>query len=208
MTLKPLSARQLDALREVSNIGMGHAATALSQLIGETVELHVPCISVAEIVRIPALLGRAEDLFAGITLQIFGEARGIILLLFPQQSAQQLLIRLLGRPADEPICDELSSSTLKEIGNILASAYLSALGNLLHMSLIPSIPLLAYDMLGAVADRVLIELSREEDLALLVETEFHGRAPTEEVIRGHFLILPDADTLDVIFDAANVGYEK
>ena len=48
--------------------------------------------------------------------------------------------------------NEINASTLKEVGNILASAYLNALGSLLHMTLIPSVPLLAYDMAGAVVD--------------------------------------------------------
>lgn len=209
MTLLPLSDTQLDALKEVSNIGMGHAATALSQLIGEPIQLHVPRISIVEIPRIPELFGGAEDVVAGITLQIFGDARGIILLLFPQQSAHQLLSRLLGQPSAGLEFNELSASALKELGNILASAYLSALGSLLQMTLFPSIPLLAYDMAGAVVDNLLIELSQDEDLALLVETEFHGQGPAHEFfIRGHFMILPDAKTLDVILQAAKVGYAK
>ena len=32
--LRSLKAMQLDALREVANIGAGHAATALSQMVG------------------------------------------------------------------------------------------------------------------------------------------------------------------------------
>ncbi|MDE3129247.1 MAG: chemotaxis protein CheC, partial [Gemmatimonadota bacterium] len=34
--LSTLKERQLDALREVANIGAGHAATALSQMVGGT----------------------------------------------------------------------------------------------------------------------------------------------------------------------------
>lgn len=201
MTLVQLSDGQLDALKEISNIGMGHAATALSQLIGQTVHLRVPRITIADIADMPELVGGAEEVVVGITLQIFGDARGTILLIFPRESAQQLLMRLVGKKPKGLMFDELSASALKELGNILASAYLSALGGLLHMTLIPSIPLLAYDMAGAVIDNVLIELSQEGDLALMVETEFHGQSPADEVIRGHFMILPDPRTLEVLLDA-------
>ena len=37
-----LSSEQLDALREVANIGSGHAATSLSQLVRERVMVRVP----------------------------------------------------------------------------------------------------------------------------------------------------------------------
>ncbi len=202
MTLAPLSDIQLDTLKEISNIGMGHAATALSQLIGESVRLRVPRITIADLAEIPDLVGGAEEVVVGITLHMFGDARGTILLVFPRESAQLLLARLVGQKPRGLVFNEMSASALKELGNILASAYLSALGGMLGMTLIPSIPLLAYDMAGAVVDNVLIELGQEGDLALLVETEFHGQEQTAEVIRGHFMILPDPRTLEVILAAA------
>jgi chemotaxis protein CheC len=205
MTFTRLSDRQLDALKEISNIGMGHAATALSQLIGETVHLRVPRVTVTDIAEVPELLGGAEKVVAGITLRILGDARGDILLIFPRESARRLLNRLLGQAGIGLEMDELGASTLKEVGNILASAYLSALGSLLHMTLIPSIPLLAHDMAGAVVDYVLIELSMLGDQALMVETEFHGDNPQEEAIKGHFFLLPDHRSLDIILDAVGGG---
>lgn len=201
MTFNHLTDGQLDALKEISNIGMGHAATALSQLIGETIRLRVPQVSVTDIAQVPELLGGSERVVVGITLQVLGDARGNILLIFPETSASQLLARLLGHKEKELEIDELSGSTLKEVGNILASAYLNALGSLLHMTLIPSIPLLAHDMAGAVVDHVLIELSMAGDLALMVETEF-GDSPNQDSIKGHFFLLPDPKSLDIVLKAA------
>lgn len=201
MNFDRLSASQLDALREISNIGMGHAATALSQLTGDRVELRVPRVTVTEISAVPALLGGAEQVVVGVTLRILGDARGNILLIFPLESALQLLTRLLGAAVVKQDFDQVAISTLKEVGNILASAYLNALGSLLHLTMIPSIPLLARDMAGAVVDAVLIELSQEGDLALTVETEFCGEAPGQPVIRGHFFLLPDGASLQVLFGA-------
>jgi chemotaxis protein CheC len=202
MTFTRLTDGQLDALKEISNIGMGHAATALSQLIGETVRLRVPQVSVTDIAQVPELLGGSERVVVGITLRVLGDARGNILLIFPEKSAGQLLARLLGREETALVINEINGSTLKEVGNILASAYLNALGSLLHMTLIPSIPLLAHDMAGAVVDHVLIELSMAGDLALMVETEFRGDSPTQEAIKGHFFLLPDPQSLDLVLKAA------
>jgi len=196
-----LSEGQLDALKEISNIGMGHAATALSQLIGGTICLRVPRVTVTDIGQVPELMGGAERVVAGITLQILGDARGNILLVFPRESAQRLLACLLHHEEKGLALNEVSASTLKEVGNILASAYLSALGSLLHMTLIPSVPMLAYDMAGAVVDYVLIELSQAGDLAMMVETEFHAVTPGTEAIKGHFFLLPDPDTLGFILNA-------
>lgn len=206
MAFRSLTEDQLDALKEISNIGMGHAATALSQMIGETVFLRVPKVTVTEIAEVPDLLGGAENLVVGVTLKVLGDARGSILLIFPTDSAKRLVLGLLGHSEESENLSELGESTLKEIGNILASAYLNALGSLLHLTLIPSIPLLAHDMAGAVVDNVLIELSEAGDLALMVETEFHGRGPRAEAVKGHFFLLPDPSSLGLVLDV--VGGKK
>ena len=197
MPFRDLTDIQLDALKEVSNIGMGHAATALSQMTGQRINLRVPRVSVTEISAVPDCLGGAEVLMVGITLQILGDARGSIMLLFPQESAHRLVCCLLKNDERALVMNELTVSALKEVGNILASAYLSAIGNLLHKTLIPSIPLLSYDMAGAVVDYVLIELSQGGNLALMIETDFSGDHGASNQIRGHFFLMPDPQTLDI-----------
>jgi chemotaxis protein CheC len=197
MPFRDMNAVQLDALREISTIGMGHAATALSQILDQRIDLRVPKVSVTAIDTVPEQLGGAESLMVGITLQILGDARGSIMLLFPQESACRLLSCLLHREERALVMSELNVSALKEVGNILASAYLSAIGNLLHKTLIPSVPLLAYDMAGAVVDYVLIDLSKGGDVALMIETDFIATNGRDQSIRGHFFILPDPRTLEV-----------
>jgi len=206
MPFLKLNNVQMDILKETSNIGMGHAATALSQMIGHPVKLRVPHVTITKISQVPEYLGGAEKMMVGITLQVLGDARGSILLLFPQESAHRLLYNLIGDQGKVLIMNEVTISALKEVGNILASAYLSALGSMLHKTLIPSVPLLAYDMAGAVVDYVLIDLSKSSDLAMLVETDFIGESSSDLAIKGHFFLIPDPSTLDMFLDAAG-GYQ-
>lgn len=199
MPFRELNSVQLDTLKEVSNIGMGHAATALSQMIGQRVNLTVPNVTITEISQVPEHLGGAEKMMVGITLQILGDARGSIMLLFPEESAHRLLCSLLGQQEKGLVMTEVSVSALKEVGNILASAYLSALGNLLNKTLIPSVPLLAYDMAGAVVDHALIDLSQSGDFAMMIETDFGGEPDQDLAIKGHFFLFPDPVTLNIFF---------
>jgi chemotaxis protein CheC len=201
MTFTKLTEEHLDALREISNVGMGNAATALSQMVSDTVDLHVPAVTLADIVDVPDLIGGPEQVVVGITMKIQGDACGNILLVFPEESAHRLVKQLLGRQDSGPRFDEMAESTLKEVGNILASSYLGAMGSLLNLMLIPSIPAFAHDMSGAVIDYLLIELSESGDQALMIETEFHGRRPGDDVIAGHFFMLPDPASLKVLTDA-------
>lgn len=202
MKFDALTEEHLDALKEVSNIGVAHAATALSQLIGKGITLQVPKVHLMRISDVPEAFGGAERIVVGIYLQMLGDARGNILIVLPRESALKLLSRLLPREKSEgTLLTELEISALKEVGNILASAYLNALGALMHKTLIPSVPVLSFDMAGAVIDYVLIELGEVGDVALMVETEFFGE---EEKIGGQFFLLPDPESLRIILDAIGV----
>jgi chemotaxis protein CheC len=193
-----LSESRMDMLREICSIGAGHAATALSQLTDRRIDLEVPRILFARIEEVPTIAGGAERIVDGLYFRILGDARGVILLLFPEESGREIVRLALGS-REVPPEDPLSVSAMREIGNILASAFLSAIGQFSGLSLIPSVPGYARDMAGSILDPVLIELSRLEDTALVIETLF---LEAGEGIRGHFFLLPDPRTLEAMLGAA------
>jgi chemotaxis protein CheC len=193
-----MSESRLDILREICTIGAGHAATALSQLTDRRIDLEVPKVLFARIEEVPAIAGGAETVVDGLYFRILGDARGVILMLFPEESGREVIRLALGGREPSP-GDPLGVSAMREIGNILASAFLSAIGQLAGLSLIPSVPGYARDMAGSILDPVLIELSRLEDTALVIETVFREAG---EGIRGHFFLLPDPRTLEAMLGAA------
>lgn len=201
--LEKLDARGLDALKEICNIGAGHAATALSQLTGRRITLEVPRVTLSPFKEVTALVGGPERIVAGLHLKILGETKGTILLLLPTESAQALL-SFIGVPeqGDNPRFSENEEavSSLKEVGNILASAYLTAISRLTGIVLLPSVPSFAYDMAGSIVDYVLIELGRVSDVALVVETNFLGN---DDRIMGHVFLLPDPRSLAAILKAVS-----
>lgn len=193
-----MSESRLDILREICTIGAGHAATALSQLTARRIDLEVPHVLFARIEEVPRIAGGAEQVVDGLYFRILGDARGVILMLFPEESGREIVRLTLGGREVSPD-DPLGVSARQEIGNILASAFLSAIGQFAGLSLIPSVPGYARDMAGSILDPVLIELSRIEDTALVIETVFREAG---EGIRGHFFLLPDPRTLEAMLSAA------
>lgn len=202
MLFPRLTEQHLDALREISNVGMGHAATALSQLTGKTIHLEVPRVMLTDTLRIPDESGYAEQTVVGISLRMLGNAQGHILIVFSWDNAVRILERLLSRKRPEGnLLSEMELSALNELGNILASAYLNALGEMLNMTLIPSVPHLCVHDAGTVIANDIAEFGDVGGLTLLLDTEFFSK---DERVSGQFFLLPTPSSLEVILTALGI----
>jgi chemotaxis protein CheC len=199
--VRDLKESQLDAMREVANIGAGHAATALSQMTNRTIMITVPRVNIRPLEDACDTLGSPDEVIAAILMHMMGDLTGRALLLFPQRSARTLcdflLQREIGTTQD---FGAMEQSALKEAGNILASAYLNALSDFMGMMLVPSVPSLVIDLSGAVLTSAHLNFGHDRDYAFCVETSFRLEGATEP-LGGHFLLLPDMASLRSIFDA-------
>jgi len=198
-----LKALQLDALREVANIGAGHAATALSQMVGETIMISVPTISVAPLDEIPAQVAEPDEPVAAVLMHMLGDLTGRTLLVFSKRTAMHLA-ELLLRRGTLGAFDEMEQSAIKEAGNILSSAYMNALSDFMGMMLLPSPPALAVDMSNAVLTTTYLQFGGDRDYVFCVESEFLMNE-TAERLRGFFLLMPDAASLHAILKAVRVA---
>lgn len=203
--LRSLTPLHLDALREVANIGAGHAATALSQMTGRTILISVPTLNIARMEELPPQLADAEEPVAGVLMSILGDLSGRTLLVFPQRTAARLAELMLGRPL--PPSDglgEMEQSAVKEAGNILSGAYMNALSEFLGMILLPSPPSLAVDSAAAVLSSAYLQFSPDRDYVFCVESEFLMQDSAER-LRGYFLLLPDFLSLQAMLRAIRMA---
>jgi chemotaxis protein CheC len=204
--IRSLKALQLDALREVANIGAGHAATALSQMIGGTIMISVPTINVSRLEEVPPQISAPEEPVAAVLMHMLGDLTGRTLLVFPKPTASRLAELMLRRPsgsAGEEL-GEMEQSAIKEAGNILSSAYMNALSDFMGMMLLPSPPSLAIDMSTAVLTTAYLQFGTDRDYVFCVESEFY-MTDYEEWLRGFFLLLPDPASLQAILRAVRVA---
>ena len=202
--VRDLKALQLDALREVANIGAGHAATALSQMTNRRIMISVPQINVTRLEQVPELLGDPQEVVAAVLMHTLGDLTGRTLLIFPEPVGQRLCDMLLRRPLGTTKTFEvIEQSCLKEAGNILSGAYMNALSEFMGMLLLPSVPSLVVDVSAAVLTTTYLNFGHDRDFVFCVETEFSIEA--EEGLRGHFLLLPDLASLKAIFDAIRLS---
>ena len=203
--MRSLKALQLDALREVANIGAGHAATALSQMINSTIMISVPTINISRLEEVPPQVSAPEEPVAAVLMHMLGDLTGRTLLVFPKPTAVRLAELMLRRPhGSSTDLGEMEQSAIKEAGNILSSAYMNALSDFRGMMLLPSPPRLAVDLSTAVLTTAYLQFGSDRDYVFCVESEFY-RTDVAEKLRGFFLLLPDPASLQAILRAVRVA---
>jgi len=189
---------QLDALREIGNIGSAHAATALSTLLQQRIDMTVPKVWAIPFEQIAAIIGQVDTPQATIYVKVEGEAPGKAVFYFPVESAENLVKVLLGSKDEIDLySDEMAQSALKEVGNILVSSFIMALTQLSGIPLQPSVPALAVDMIGASLDAIFLEEGSLEDTVLFIDTQLIGTPKIE----GKLIFLPDEGSLDKLLGA-------
>jgi len=203
--IRSLKAIQIDALREVANIGAGHAATALSQMTGDTIMISVPTINIARLEDVPPQIAEPEEPVAAVLMNMLGDLTGRALLVFPRPTALRLSALMLHRPEHASAdLGPIEQSAIKEAANILSGAYLNALSDFMGLMLIPSPPSLAIDMSSAVLTTAYLQFGTDRDYVFCVETEFFMQE-LQERLRGFFLLLPDVASLHAILRAVRLA---
>ena len=162
-----LNDMQLDGLREISNIGSGTAATALSSMLARTVDLTVPRALALDLADAVDAVGSPEDDVTAVVLGVSGDLSATVVLLFDPTSAATVCT-LLGVDPSDP---EMALSALAEVGNILGSSYVGAMGQMAGLNLEPTPPVAIADMLGAIVATALATSAADTDFALLLDSE-------------------------------------
>ncbi|WP_150267701.1 chemotaxis protein CheC [Paenibacillus tepidiphilus] len=197
---------KMDVLKEVGNIGAGHAATALSQLVGKPIDMAVPKVQLLNFEEIAEKVGGAEELVYAVFLRVEGEAPGNLFFILTPEAAVSLLNRIAGiEVSSEGMLGEMEMSALNEIGNILAGSYLSSLADFTQLSMFPTVPALAMDMAGAILAYGLLQFGQMGDDALLIDTTF---MEGNDEIEGQFFLIPDPESFPKIFKSLGVPFDN
>jgi chemotaxis protein CheC len=203
MRIDNLSEMQMDALRECGSIGAGHAATALSQLVGHPIAIDVPTLELVGIGDVPELFGGPEVLVAAVHVRLLGDIGGSMLFMAERSSALALVDLMHAREvgsAHSYGADE--EALLTHVASILMSAYLAAIGRLADVSMLPARPSSALDMAGALMEAVTSAAALHADVALLLRTRFHD---ADTSVDAYLFFLPDAEALDLLLGRLGVA---
>ncbi|MCR4842444.1 MAG: chemotaxis protein CheC [Eubacterium sp.] len=190
-----------DVLREIGNIGAGNATTAVANMVNLRLDMQVPQVRLMTLQELPAALGNEEELICGIYLEVMNDIEGSMMFMVDMHSARFFVDKLMGTDDPENFdFSEMELSALKEIGNIIAASYLSAVASLTNLVISPSVPYLAVDMAAAILSVPATEFGVYGDNALMIETHFGD----DFNLNGYFILMPDIDSYEKILKSLGI----
>ncbi|MEN3044266.1 MAG: chemotaxis protein CheC [Candidatus Hydrothermales bacterium] len=194
----------IDGLREVANIGCGHAATALSGLINRKVLMTVPEVLIGKIEDIfKKVVDREDEDAVGILLYFIGDLTGLTLLLLSKNEALTLLSILIGEKITE--IKEHEESALKEVGNIITGAYMTALSDFLGLLALPTVPFLKNDNVKVIILDAFLQIEAEKGFALCIKSVLKIENGIE--VKATFFFLPDEHAIGTIQEKLKSFFE-
>ena len=196
----------LTRFRALSQECLRRAGESLSTLLGHPVRLTASAISAVPVGALPGLAAEAvSGPMAGLRVPFHGEHGGQIVILFPLATVFRMVGVLLRTQVRPLSLSETERSAVMEVGNILASSFLSGLADLLGKRLMPRPPELYVEDFPGLIQRVMADFEGKGSEILVVEALFEDPG---QRIEGRFYVLPEAASLNALLRAAPGGGGK
>jgi chemotaxis protein CheC len=193
-----LLSSQIDSLKEMVNIGVGHAAGVLNAMLNSRVQLHVP---VVEVMSYEELQSKIQTISHGslssVRIGFKGPFSGNASLVFPAEGAVKLVSILSGVDPDANDLHEMQVATLTEVGNIVLNGVMGAIGNELKLHVFYSLPI----YLENPFEVLLSNRQTQFDASVVwVQTSFNIES---ESIVGDIILVFEVGSLDLLLEAVN-----
>jgi chemotaxis protein CheC len=159
-----LSEFEIDSIKEVMMIGAGHASTALARVLKKEIDIKIPSVELCPLEDVPKKIGRPEELTMGVYTEVEGDIKGRLLTLFSKNDAMRLETMISGEKVER--LTDVSQASITSLADILAISNLGAISNFFEMKIFHSPSEMAYDMLGALLQQVLLDLSQHSETVL------------------------------------------
>lgn len=201
--LNELNDMHLDVLKEIGNIGQGNAASALSELLQEYINIAVPDIKILDFNEVVGFLGGPENIAVGLMLGISGDIDGMMLCIMQKPFVNHMMKAVLSKETDNLLAlDEMDISFINEVGNILTSSYVNAISSMMGININVSVPFISVDMVGAILSVPAVKLAEENcDRALFIDDSF---IIGESEIKSNMIFIPELNSLNTLFSRLGV----
>ncbi len=200
-----MNSMELDVLREIGSIGTGNAATALSTMLNQKIQMSMPEVSILGYNEAISKMGGPEKIVAGVMSRIKGEINGIMLYTQELDSMNTLLKGVLAdKISDYFQLNEMEISAIIEVGNIIISSYMNAITTLAGISATQSVPGISINMLGGILAVPMVEYGYESNKILTIGGKL---SMDDHELESNLILLPDLKSLNHLFEKLNIKHD-
>jgi chemotaxis protein CheC len=133
-----LEVSDLEILKEIGNIGAGNAATSLSTVLQQEVQMNVPGICNIP----PHLLNKHYNRYdvptTAVYMQLTRECKMDILFMLENAEAKKIAMMMTMAPSIEELDPEMEQSAIQELTNIIIGSFLTSISDFTGINLIPT----------------------------------------------------------------------
>ena len=195
-----LNDLQLDVMREIGNIGAGNACTALSVLLGTTIDMSVPRIQLLGYETTTELLGGEDNIVIGLKVEVNGDLDGMMLHVVEKRFAERIINTFYAKEIDNIAnLDEMDSSVLNEMANITSGAYSIATLTSLFVNI--GTPNQIPGKVSEIIKLPLSEFVKPGEKVLVVDEEF---TIDDEHISSNMILALESESLEKLFSRLGV----
>lgn len=194
---------QMDALREMVNIGVGQAASVLNAMVHSHIVLRLPIVEIFSPQEVEDKINNlSKGIFSAVRIGFKGPFAGSASLIFPAESAAKLVVLLTEEDMQSLDMDEIKIGTLTEVGNIVLNGVMGAIGNELQQHIYYSVPLYHEDALGV----LVLDKTRNQDSSIIwIQTQFTIQ---EYLIDGDIVILFAVGSLAMLLESIDQALNR
>lgn len=197
-----ISEMQRSALQEAGNIGSGHAAIALSQLMGKKIMIAIPEVDVRTFDNTQKRFDAQEGKFVDISMKVLGDASGAIVFVIHENMAKKLYDIVTGYTVGTTKeFAEAEVSALKEVGSVMSIAYLNALNEMTGLTSMVTIPEFSFGSMNILASVVKKFKLKNIDRVICIRTEFLEAA---DKIDAFLYYLPQMSSIERLLNRLGV----
>ena len=207
--MEQLNAMHFDVLREIGNIGQGNAASSLSQMLGQAIDISVPTVKLLDFNESVQYLGGPENIVLGMLVGLRGDINGMMLYVLQKSFANAMLNAVFGKEINDLTeLDEMDMSFIQEIGNILSGSYVNAISSLTGLTIDISVPTVSIDMAGAILAVPAVEFAQIGNSVLFIDDSFiFGSASSKNEnseVKSNMILVPELSSLETLFSRLGI----
>ena len=197
-----LNELQLDVMREIGNIGAGNACTALSVLLGTSIDMSVPRVQLLGFESTAAHLGGDDNMVIGLKVGITGDLDGVMLHVVEKRFAERIINTFYAKEIDSVTSlDEMDSSVLNEMANITSGAYANSIASLTSLFVNIGTPNQVPGKVSDIMKLPLMDFIKPGEKLLVVDEVF---TIDDEHISSNMILALESDSLERLFERLGV----